>query len=453
MKTNRFLTTTSILWGVAATALGQSTNLHRFSAIDLRPDHTISFTLTSGVPSAFRNYFDLFPVEVSSNLTDWQPLVTLLRTNKSTNALTYTDLDAGKLDQQFYHTPTNQLITPIPRPSGPYTIGTVSRLFTDLSRTNRYNIKTNSSFMAQFWYPAVPKAGVLPAPYIDRRIAATWANESSDLGVYAALYRSAVSHALPDLTIATNEAPFALVIFSHGYQEVCTIETDVMENLASHGYITVAIDHADVWASVFPSGEIVQGNAPGLPVSLTLNALFLQGRTRDVQFVLDELTRLNREDDFFRGRLDLQHVGIFGHSFGGAITADICAADNRFKAGLSLDGGGHTNLLALQIDQPFLIASGDDANPTMQPFRVAFRSLFDQFAHDAYWFHLKNSEHYDFVEMPWFAATPAPAKLRTAIVLRRYILSFFNKYLKGQDDHFLDGPPSDYPEVDVFLKK
>ena len=36
MKTNWFLAAAAVLWGVAATALGQSANLHRFSAIDLR---------------------------------------------------------------------------------------------------------------------------------------------------------------------------------------------------------------------------------------------------------------------------------------------------------------------------------------------------------------------------------------------------------------------------------
>ena len=31
--------------------------------------------------------------------------------------------------------------------------------------------------------------------------------------------------------------------------------------------------------------------------------------------------------------------------------------------------------------------------------------------------------------------------------------SFFNKYLKNQDDHLLDGSSADYPEVIEFLKK
>jgi hypothetical protein len=33
------------------------------------------------------------------------------------------------------------------------------------------------------------------------------------------------------------------------------------------------------------------------------------------------------------------------------------------------------------------------------------------------------------------------------------LVSFSNKYLKGVDDHLLDGPSADYPEVMEFLKK
>jgi hypothetical protein len=68
MKTNLFFVAAAVLWTVAATALAQSTNLHRFSAINLKPDHAISLTLTSGVPSTFRIYYDLLPIYESLQL-------------------------------------------------------------------------------------------------------------------------------------------------------------------------------------------------------------------------------------------------------------------------------------------------------------------------------------------------------------------------------------------------
>jgi uncharacterized repeat protein (TIGR03803 family) len=43
------------------------------------------------------------------------------------------------------------------------------------------------------------------------------------------------------------------------------------------------------------------------------------------------------------------------------------------------------------------------------------------------------------------------APSRASQIVRAYLLSFFNKFLKGEDDHLLDGPPPAYPEVVQFL--
>jgi dienelactone hydrolase len=426
---------------------------HVISHLSRQNDGEVTLELMGAAPVAYRNYYDLFPLEISNDLTQWTPWMTLLRTNRLTDAIIAVDDTASGLEKRFYRTPTNLLITPIPRPTGAYTVGTVCRLFTDPSSSNRYNIKTNSSFVVQFWYPGMRKAGVLPARYLDAPIAPIWREGYSffGLGANSILFQNAYSHALAEIPIATNETYYPVVLFSHGYQCVRTINTDVMANLASHGYIAIAVDHFDAWVSLFPDGRVVRGNAPNLPVSVAQNIYSLQSRRRDLQLILDELSQLNASDSFFRGRLDLQRIGIFGHSLGGAATADLCATEPRIKAGLSLDGGGHTNLLALNIKQPFLIASGPN-DPT-RPYRAEFRSLFDQLGQDAFWLRLRNSEHFDFVESPWFAVSPQPTKVRIATILRQYVLSFFNKYLKKENDHLLDGPPTDYPEVDSFLWK
>lgn len=44
------------------------------------------------------------------------------------------------------------------------------------------------------------------------------------------------------------------------------------------------------------------------------------------------------------------------------------------------------------------------------------------------------------------------AAMRRGLVQDLYVVSFFRKYLRDEDDHFLDGQPADWPEVDVFLK-
>jgi hypothetical protein len=141
---------------------------HRFDGVAALPDGSVQLTLGGGVSQRFHDYYDLYPIEVSSNLVDWMPLVTLQRTNAVTNALTYTDTATANWPVRFYRTPTNHLITPLSvKPSGPYAVGVLSRKLTDPSRPSRYRAYDDGSFMISVWYPAAPLAGLLPGPLLD----------------------------------------------------------------------------------------------------------------------------------------------------------------------------------------------------------------------------------------------------------------------------------------------
>jgi len=447
MKTTYLTAGTVLLLSGWADGFGQSPVPHQFSAIASSPTQDISLAVTGGVTTTSRYYYELFPIEASQNLVDWQPLVTLLRTNYETNALIYTDADAAQLLQRFYRTPTNQLTTPLPPPDGPYAVGTTSRLLTNSSRTILY-ARTNSSFMVSLWYPAQPTAGVLPALYIDPKIAA--------LGLspwLTANYRGMRAHALPGVPMSTNEAKYPLVIYSHGHQTLRTDNTRKVENLASYGFIVLALDNVDCYATVFPNGSLFRGiEAPNIGPGDPLTLQIATNRVRDIEFVLDQVAQWNLSDPFFQGRLDLAEAGTFGHSFGGGTSGAACAQVAGIKAGLSLDGGWPLIPIPA-FDRPFLILSGGDQDAYMQQFRNAYTNLFGRLTHDAYYAHLTNSIHLDFNEMPWFNYPTSTTHLRRAQVQDLYVVSFFRKYLRGEDDHFLDGAPPAWPEVDVFLKK
>lgn len=103
----------------------------------------------------------------------------------------------------------------------------------------------------------------------------------------------------------------------------------------------------------------------GCPPSLGLDAIgAVRARCRlrhadDIRVVLDELGRAPSTLPF-SGRLDLSHVGAFGHSFGGIAAAPACHKDQRIKACLNQDGA-----VAMQpyfpdvwgwgMDQPFTL--------------------------------------------------------------------------------------------------
>jgi hypothetical protein len=122
-----------------------------------------------------------------------------------------------------------------------------------------------------------------------------------------------------------------------------------------------------------------------------------------------------------------------------------------------------TNVLARPLSLPYLFFKSDDGSDGPSDDRVLF---FNEQATNAYWVKLTSTVHGDFSNpalmvdfgslqavwgLPVHGQFLAPA--RVSQIVRAYLLSFFNKFLRGEDDHLLDGPSPAYPEVMQFLKK
>ncbi len=102
---------------------------------------------------------------------------------------------------------------PFRRRPAPHAVGTVSRMLTDASRTNRFNIRTNSSFMVTVWYPAQTQTGPRPAPYLDRPLAERSAYWSA---TYASRVPAIVEFAAADALVAADPGRFPVVFYAHG---------------------------------------------------------------------------------------------------------------------------------------------------------------------------------------------------------------------------------------------
>lgn len=95
---------------------------------------------------------------------------------------------------------------------------------------------------------------------------------------------------------------YPLVIVSHGYPGSRLLLTYLTENLASKGYVVVAIAHT----------ESTYGELAGFQSTLLNRAL-------DDLFVLNEMARLsaNGNKSFLSGLLDANNTGLVGYSMGG----------------------------------------------------------------------------------------------------------------------------------------
>lgn len=100
--------------------------------------------------------------------------------------------------------------------------------------------------------------------------------------------------ALRDAEPDTRQAPYPLVVISHGYPGSRLMFTNLTENLASKGYIVVTIDHTD---STYDNVADFSST--------------LLNRPLDDIFVMDEMLK------FGDGLVDGERIGLIGYSLGG----------------------------------------------------------------------------------------------------------------------------------------
>ncbi|HXR47277.1 MAG TPA: choice-of-anchor tandem repeat GloVer-containing protein [Candidatus Limnocylindrales bacterium] len=433
---------------------------HNLSGIQVEPGGSASLSFTGETTVSFAPYYDLYPLEGSSNLMDWAPLATLQRTNTALDTLRFADTDAPQFSQRFYRTPTNALLTPDPQPTGPYPVGTFSMELTNSRRSN-------AKFMVTFWYPAVAQAGFLPVKYEDPQAAVP-----ANYGKFSSQAAAFFSHSLSNAPLATNLSVYPVVLYDPGATGDRRENTAMTEDLASWGYVVVSLDPADATISVFPDGTVVYGQT--LPPTIAGYVAAIEGRLLDMEFVLDELESLNAGDPRFGGRLDLANIGAFGFSLGGCTTAQLCLRDPRCKAGVGIDAPYlETNLLTQPLGRPWLYFRSDlDPDPAAWfmglPGGVPDDRLqvYNEQATNAYWVKLASTVHGSFADWDLIVdSATLKAQFTTSMsgqflppvrvsqIRRAYLLSFFNKHLRGEDDHLLDGPSPAYPEVLQFLSK
>jgi predicted dienelactone hydrolase len=140
---------------------------------------------------------------------------------------------------------------------------------------------------------------------------------------------------------ATGKGPFPVIVFSHGLGGAREGYEYLGRQWASQGYVAVHVEHLGSDATVLKKGGRIlkemreAAEDPG-------NAL---ARPLDVRFVLNQLEQVNRGSSPLAHRLDLDHIGMAGHSFGAWTTLAVAGqavgqgqglADPRIKAAISM---------------------------------------------------------------------------------------------------------------------
>ncbi|WP_339924349.1 dienelactone hydrolase [uncultured Cyclobacterium sp.] len=143
-----------------------------------------------------------------------------------------------------------------------------------------------------------------------------------------------------------DEGAFPLVIVSHGYLGSRYLMTYLTENLASKGYIVVAIHHTE---STFEN--------PGKFSST------LYHRPLDDLFILNEMAKMgsDKAEGFFAGMIDTEHTALVGYSMGGygALNAAGAGFSPAFGGFFGQMTGGSDKIMERSLSNPTYASTVD----------------------------------------------------------------------------------------------
>ncbi|WP_224274843.1 esterase [Streptomyces sp. LS1784] len=378
----------------------------------------------------------------------------------------------------------------LPQPTGPYPVGTTSLQLTDDGRDDPWKPGQHRKLMISFWYPTTrPATGNDRAPYMVPAAADHFGSAGS-VGQSDYVFEPGRTDWAGIRTHARADAPALpggkrpVVLYSAGFGDPRTWGTGLVEDLASRGYTVVTVDHTyDASEVAFPDGDLATSVLPALfaQPGLDMGALLrkmLQTRVDDTRFVLDQLAGLRHDKQLPAGlaaSLDLDRIGMVGHSGGGSTALQTMHDDPRLKAGVNLDGqlhfpgpDGRTGVFLPSVAEdgltrPFLLMGTQDPDSGSYHQQPGWNALWQ---HSTGWHAdvtLTGSRHGSYTDaqslLPQLARQGAISgeKLTEAVgdvrpdravpATRSYVASFFDRWLRGHDDHLLDGPSPSFPEV------
>jgi predicted dienelactone hydrolase len=357
-----------------------------------------------------------------------------------------------------------------PTPTGPYKVGTVTYVLSDGTRRELYSGKDEPRrFVIQVWYPARPVPGAQPAPWMPgaRRLArliSAWIRMPFFFLDHLSLVQS---HSYPEAPLEQAGVPYPVLVFSHGWGGFRAQNAYQTQELASHGYVVVGMEHPyGSMVTVFGDGQVAHNNPAALPYNdprpeyLPAARRLADQWAGDIGYALDQLARLHKDDPQGRltGALDMDKIGLFGHSTGAGAVVQFSGTDPRCKAGFAEDvylAPVSERVLESGLPQPFAfmfcqVWAEDKAGENNQ----AFHHLESHLAAPHAAMHILGTTHYDFTDLPALSPLAHALGLKGPIrgsrvhrIINDYSLAFFDLYLRGKPSELFDGPSPGYPEV------
>ena len=341
-------------------------------------------------------------------------------------------------------------LSDLPTPSGVYSVGTKIFEWTDESRDEWFTEDKDDKrrIVVQVWYPS-EDTNSAPVPYLvsaDKWLPAL----SGILEIPQFLFnhlRDIGTHSVLNAPVNKKVENTPLVLFSHGIWGMRFQNTAQFEALASRGYIVVSVDHAyDASLTLFKDGTIADFRS-GYEGELSEEEFWalrnpqLQTRVSDIRFMIDTIGVKQLKGGELWSVVDMERIGVFGHSYGGATSLIASVQDERIDAAIALDGWMipvPLDVIDRGSDKPFYYIGRESwADPLNYQ---QLNKFLKRSSHQSTLF-LTGTKHFDFSDTPLFSpymqkfglSGVIPAE-ELAKKLENEIVGFFDNHLNHESE-------------------
>jgi len=259
-----------------------------------------------------------------------------------------------------------------------------------------------------------------------------------------------------------DKGPWPVIILSHGGGGHWDANYAQARHLASYGYAVFCLEHiGSNTARLKEGGRFLQNLW-----AMTRDANEVLTRPKDISFALDCAEKWNKEHIELRGRLDLERIGVMGHSYGAYTTLVVCGmrpaldwlspkvepgkglgpdlSDPRIDVGVALSPQGPGEPFFLEssyktLHRPLLGISGsrDKQQGASPQNRLRFFDLIPPGNKIFIW--LNNADHLAFSDPTGTGRRGLPSRSRVDVqpIVRAATLLFFEATLKGNKQAWL----------------
>ena len=343
-------------------------------------------------------------------------------------------------------------IIKMPKLTGKHSIGSTIHHWTDHERKEWFTDDPNDvrQIMVQLWYPAQKTKKAEMTPYLDKidlrsQTMAKAGKFPPQLIKHLELTKTN-SHL--NLKAEPEAAPLPIIIISHGITGMRHIHTSLAEKLSNNGYLVIALDHSyDANLTIFPDGSVAdyRSDITGFPDSVSIRKKQLQTRAADVQFVINQLIKIQsgKIKHQLNGYLDLNRIGVAGHSYGGGTSIMVSYLDPRVKATLVLDSWMNPlpqKIIEIGIQQPLIYIGRPKWTDSDYPTNTDLvAKLMDNTKGANYYLSIKGTLHLNYCDAPLFSPL---AKyfldigkmngIKSVNLINNISLQFFDQHLKSE---------------------